>query len=223
MILDGYRYAKYLDNTGLSSEEYYLLYRIMLQEQNLIDGILKVSAGEKEEAIKQFSKWSQKYQERHRNYLGTDIDWLKICDNLEDKEFLLIHVPLRDRKNRTSYKLSELTVTDKFKSCFLLSDVEQAFYEFKAIYPEWVVIKGARFPSQDKAPEELVKIYDEYVLKGGNALFHERCLLITQRYLSQQESRNAPYKMSNYFKEAYQGIAEVLEKEAQQGDTYEEA
>lgn len=210
MIIDGYRFAKYLHDTGLTAEEFYLLYRVMLQEQNIANGILKVPGIKENEASFQFAKWSEIYQVKHSYYLDTDIKWLDIVYKLVDEGFVEVW-----NKDKNIIKLTEIKVTTKFKNYFLISDVEQAFYEFVKIYPSWVYVKGNKFPAMDLAPHELVKLYDQYILKGGNAPLHERCLLLTERFLNSNESKGAPYKISNYIINAYEGIAKAIEDDAQ--------
>ena len=217
MIIDGYRFAKYLHDTGLTAEEFYLLYRVMLQEQNIANGILKVPGIKESEASFQFSKWSEIYQTKHSIYLNTPIEWLDIVYKLAKEGFIEIWPSKKE-----SIKLTEMKVTDKFKSYFLISDVEQAFYEFVKLYPVWVYVKGNKYPAMDKAPEELFKLYDKYILKGGNSVLHERCLLLTEKYLNSLENKGAPYKISNYIIDAYEGIARGIEEDAQNDYSFSE-
>lgn len=211
MIIDGQKFPLYLRNTGLRAEQFYLLYRIMVLESNLIDGITKVKVDDKESYIKEFAIWSEDYERLHAKELNS----LENCFLLEEKEFLEIHIKEKDRVNLTSIPLSKMKVTSKFKSYFLISDAKQAFYDFIDIYPMWVIVKGTRFPSKDLPEEQLIELYHKHITKGGNALLHERCLLITKRYLDSNDSRNAPMRISKFITEVYDGVAEAIEKEAQ--------
>lgn len=217
MIIDGYRFAKYLNDTGLRAEEFWLLYRVMLQEQNISDGILKVPGIAESEATFQFSKWSQIYQEKGNFYLGVGIDWIQILKKLESEGYVELW-----NKRESEIKLTEVKVTDKFKKHFLISDIEQAFYELVEIYPTWIEIKGNRYPAQDKSPEELAKLYDKHILKGGNMLLHHRCIILTEKYIKGRDSKHAPYKLSNYISEAFEGIASGLEKDNQTENSFSE-
>ena len=205
-MIEGVRIAKYLSNTGLMMEEFYLLYRLMFQEQNIKNGMLKPPG--KEENDREFSRLSQEYQEKHQNYLDTGIDWVKICKKLQKEEYLEIWT-----NNLDAIKLTEMKVTEKFKQHFLISDVERVFNDVLKLYPSWVSVRGIEFPAMDKSPEELVKLYGEHILKGNNALLHERFMLVTEKYLEKSQSKYAKYKLSNWIKEAYHGVAYAYENE----------
>jgi hypothetical protein len=206
-MIEGIRIAKYLKDTGLMMEEFYLLYRLMFQEENIKHGMLKPPSKEVDENV-EFSKLSQEYQEKHQTYLDTGIDWVKICRKLSTEEYLTIWGNTPD-----VIKLTEMKVTEKFKQHFLISDVEQAFNDVLRLYPSWVNVKGLEFPAVDKSPEILAKLYGEHVLKGRNALLHERFLMITELYLKRSQSKYAKYKLSNWIIEAYHGVAYAYEND----------
>lgn len=207
-MIEGIRIAKYLSNTGLMVEEFYLLYRLMFQEENIKNGLLKPPGKEEGDVNVEFSKLSQKYQEKHQSYLDTGINWVKICRKLQSEQYLEIWTD-----NLDIIKLTEMKVTEKFKQHFLISDIEQAFNDVLKLYPSWVNVKGIEYPAVDKSPATLIKLYGEHVLNGRNALLHERFLMITELYLKKNDSRYAKYKLSNWITEAYHGVAYAYENE----------
>lgn len=206
-MVDAYRFAKYLDETKLTAEEFWLLYRIMIQEGIIKGEKLKIPNVDSNKASHDFSIWSNKYQIEHKNYLNREISWREILDKLEAEEYV-------ENWDKENYLIHKMRVTDKFKNKFLISDIDQAFMEFVEIYPKRVIDfkrEKGRYPAMNLSPDTLAKMYNEKILKGGNRLLHERCLLITSIYLEDGNFRDAPMNMSNYF-EAFDGIAALIEE-----------
>lgn len=216
MIIDGYRFAKYLHDTGLKAEEFYLAYRIMVQEQNIVNNLFKLPGIKDSDDALQFSQWSKIYQDTHT---PDNESWKSMCRRLQSKGFVEIWTREED-----IIKLTDIKVTDLFKGYFFISESEHAVTEFLEIYPDWVIVNNSRYPARDKPIEELAKLYDKHITKGGSRVLHERCLLLTESYLKSLPTGNksAPYKASNYIIEAFDGIASGIEKSGSYDDPFSE-
>lgn len=212
-MLDGNRIAEFLESNKeykMSMEKFYFLYRLMAQEQNITSGVLKYPGKkESDEAGIRFSQLSESYQQRFKTYLNSGIDWVTIAQELSEQGFLEIWSP---EKNPIEIKLTEMRVTDKFKSFFLLSDIQKAYIEVLEIWPPWVWVNNVKFSSVDKSPDEMAKLYDQHVLKGGSAILHERFLMITKMFLEQRQIKGAPYKLSKWIIDIYENVAMALEQ-----------
>lgn len=206
-MVDGFRLSKYLNQTKLSAEEFWFLYRVLVQEPNVSGSVLKVITEDIHKATHKFSVWSEIYHKEAR--IGGDkIDWKKVLFTLEERGFIEIW-----SNNPNQILLNEVKTTEKFKKEFLISDIRNALMEFVEIYPMWVYIQktNSKFPSQNKSLDELERDYNEKVLKGGNMLLHQRCLLITKMYLESENKKWANCNMSTYF-DSFEGIARAFEK-----------
>jgi hypothetical protein len=207
-MFDGNRIAERLDETELPIEEFYFLYRIMCQEQNISSGILK-SPGKKEsdEAGIRFSQLSEKYQQRFKTILNSGKDWIVVANELADKGFLEIW-----KQTSTEIKLTDMRVTDLFKSYFLISDINKAYIEVLEIWPPWLWANNVKYSAIDKSPDEMAKIYDQHILKGGSLILHERFLMITKMYLETLQKKGAPYKLSNWIINIFENVAIAMEQ-----------
>lgn len=208
-MVDGFRLSKYYRETGLSMEEFWYLYQIFLQEPNVAAGILKVIPEELHKATAEFSKNSKHYLENAK-IAGKPIDRRAMLFDLESRGFIEIWT----KDLEAEIKLSDVKVTDKFKDSFLIDDVSDAFKEFLAIYPKMVYIAktNSYFPTANKSLTALAREYNELILKGGNMWNHQRCLLITEKYLEIQGNKKfANYNITNYFIN-FEGIATALEQ-----------
>lgn len=207
-MLDGKRISDRLEETGLMMEEFYFLYRLMCQEQNISSGVLK-SPGKKEsdEVIIRFSQLSERYQQRFQTYLNTGIDWVTIANKLADEDYLEIW-----KQTNEEIKLTDMRVTEKFKGYFLISDIDAAYTEVLEIWPSWIWVNNVKYSAVDKSPDEMAKLYNIHIMKGNNALLHERFLMITKLYIEQWQKKGAPYKLSKWITEIYENVAIAMEK-----------
>jgi len=202
-MVEPFKLAKFLDELCITAEEYWLLYRVMINQNNYDDNLFKVP---RDINIIEFGQLSQKYQDRH------DINWIQICKNLEQKEYLEIW------GNDENIKLTNLKVTDKFLQYFYITDVEDAFEQFIAIYPKQVHIKDINGLTKPKkysvwgkhSKDELVEMFRVNILKGNNNILFTRFMEITKLYLDDCNSNSAPYNIEGYFK-AFDGIAAMYE------------
>lgn len=207
-MVDGFRLSKYLNQTKLSAEEFWFLYRILVQEPTVSGSILKIVTEDVHEATSKFSMWSEIYHKEAR-IGGEPIDWKKVLFTLEDRGFIEIW----SKNPEVEILLSEVKTTEEFKKEFLISDIRVALMEFVEIYPMWVFIQktGSKFPSMNKNLDILEREYNEKILKGGNMLLHQRCLLITKMYLDSENKKWANCNMSTYF-DSFEGIARAFEQ-----------
>lgn len=217
-MFDGERLAERLEETELSVEAFYFLYRIMRQEQNISGNILKFPGKkESDEANIRFSQLSEKYQQRFKTVMNTELDWVTLANKLSDLGYLEIW-----RQNVDEIKLSDIRVTDQFKSYFLISDLEKAYTEVLELWPSWVWVNNTKYTAIDKSPDEMAKLYDQHVLKGGNSILHHRFLLVTSMYLESFQKKGAPYKLSKWITDIYENVANTIENGEEPTITSEE-
>lgn len=203
-MIDGYKMRKYLHNTGLHISEFWTLYEIMMQEQITKGEVFKIPNVNSNEATFNFSVWTEEYHKKHQYYLGNKINNRQVIDDLEDRGYI-------ENWDRNNYEINKMRVTDKFKDTFLINDVESAFNEFIELYPSWVIVNSHRYPSMDMARDEMIIMYNEKILLGGNKLNHLRCMAITDMYLGEGNFKDgAPMKISKYFN-AFENIANLME------------
>lgn len=198
---------EYLHEKEISAEEFWLLYRIMVQEPNNKGGHIKVTTLDKNQGFKNFAMWSKIYNDRAT--IGKKkVDWVSVAVDLEERGFLEIW----SRKD-DSIQLADIKVTDKFRKHFVVNSVEEALNELIEIYPKMVRITrdSKKYPAINQPLPVLAKKYDELILKGGNIYNHWRCMAITQRYLDDLDSNSAPMGLDKYF-EQFDGIAIAYEK-----------
>lgn len=209
-MVDGYRLSNYYRETGLSMEEFWFLYQIFMQEPNVAEGLLKVVPEELHAATAKFNSNSKHYLE-HATIAGEPIDRRKMLFSLEDRGFIEIW----SKDLNAEILITDVKVTDKFKNTFLIDDIAKAFNEFLSIYPKLVYIQktGSIYPSINKPLDQLQREYNEMILKGGNMWNHQRCLLITEKYLEMQgDKRYAKYNITNYLIN-FEGIAIAIESD----------
>lgn len=209
-MIDGIRLSTYLDETGLSADQFWLLYRIMLQEPLMADMLVNVHGIEKQHAIKKFSLESKIYQETHRYFNGQNTDYVGMCQHLEEKGFLEIWAPLVT----DSIKLKDLKVTDKFKKNFFSSDLDTMIEEVIKLYPKELIVtndSGTRhYKTINMGKEALKDKYNALILKGGDKQRHYRFLSITETFIEDSGSRYALYGIDKYLT-LYDSIALEIE------------
>lgn len=211
-MIDPFKTAKFLDNLQIKAEEYWLMYRIMVNQNNYKDNTLKIPDNDN---IIEFSRLSELYQTRFKN----DINWVDMCYKLEEKGYLQIW---SKEKNLTYFKLSELKVTEKFLQYFYITDVESAFEEFINIYPKQLRLKDA-FSKTPKiisvwgknSRDDLINLFKVIILKGNNNILFARFMELTKLYLADNDSQYATYNIEGYFK-AFEGIAYTYESKLQE-------
>ena len=213
-MVDAYKFMEYLNRTELAEREFWFLYRVMILQDNNRNGVFKVPNITENQASFNFSLWNKVYQERFSIYLGEKVNWKGLVDKLDSEGYL--------ENWSKDYKMNEMKVTDKFKSNFLISDVEKAFMEFYSIYPKMIRVNQAIYPSLNFSIEVLSKKYNEQILKGGNELLHLRCLMITEIYLDQGNFKDAPMSIGKYF-DQYDGIAAMMEEKDKSSDSFYDA
>ena len=215
-MVDVYKFAEYLERTKLSAEEFWFLYRVMILQDNNKNGVFKVPDITSNKASFNFSLWNKEYQERFKTYLDKDVDWKGLVDKLDKEGYL--------ENWGKEYKMNEMKVTDNFTNNFLISNVEQAFMDFVKIYPSRVVNFGKKpvYASFDLQQDVLTKMYNEKILRGGNKILHDRCLIVTETYLDYGNFRDAPMKMSKYF-DAFEGIARMMEDKEEDNNSFYDA
>jgi hypothetical protein len=214
-MIDAFKFMTFLSEHGLKAEEFWLLYCVMVQEQNNKNGNVRVNASGTAVELTEFSKMAKLYFDN--GILGNQfVDYVALALGLEERGFVEIWARKDD-----SIKLKDMKITSKFREKFAVDSAEEALQEIIAIYPKAVrILKQSRiFPSVNKTIPELAKIYDEYVLKGGSMLNHKRCLILTEKYLQDQGNDDAPMNLENYFKQ-FEGIAMYYESgQAEQDDS----
>lgn len=212
-MIDPFKVARFLDTLQIKAEEYWLMYRIMVNQNNYNkNNTLKIP---NDANIIEFSKLSESYQLRFKH----DIDWVAMCKSLEEKGYLEIW---SNNPDLTHIKLNELKVTDKFLQYFYITDVESAFEEFIKLYPKQVRIKDA-FSSKPKFfsvwgkndRDSLIEMFRVMILKGNNNILFTRFMEITRLYLEDNDSEYASYNIEGYFK-AFEGISHTYEAKHEQ-------
>lgn len=200
-MIDGVKLAKYLHDTDLKIHEFWFLYAVMTCEDNFRGEEIKIPQTVDN---KQFNEYIAIYFKRHKPAKG--MKWSEVAYKLEDEGWLDTN-----QERKEALKLRSCRVTEQFKSYFMLSDANVAFTDFLERYPRWVYVKGTKYTTIDMSPDILAETYFTKILKKGNALLHERALLITEMFI-RDNSGDAPYKISTYF-ERYEGIAMSYEAE----------
>jgi hypothetical protein len=199
-MIDGLKLSKYLNDTELHIQEFWFLYAMMNLERN--ENILPFT-----DENKNFNEYIKTYFTKISPDVGNiDYNWSDVGFNLEKREWLEIN-----QKKESPLVLKNCRVTDKFKSTFFISDIEQAIKELIEIYPKQLYHNGKKqpYPAIDKSPEELAEYYNSKVLKNGNAFEHQRCLLITEIWVA-DNNNEIPYKISTYL-DRFHGIALMYE------------
>lgn len=206
-MIDPFKTQRFLKALDITREKYWLLERIMIIQSNYKNTVLKIPS---DENLVEFSVLSEQYQQRHKS----EIDWIKMCYELEEKGYLEIW---GNRKDLTHIKINELKLTEKFLQHFYINDVESAFEEFIKLYPKQVRIKDA-FSNKPKLfsvwgknnREELIEKFQSIILKGNNNILFTRFMELTKLYLQDNDSEYASYNIESYFK-AFDGIAHGYE------------
>ena len=199
-MIDGPKLAKYLNDTGLKVQEFWFLYCVMNLE-DVFRGVVEVSIPQDKDNTL-FNKHVFEYFKNHNPDIDGKTKWSTLAFQLEEKGWIETFQRPEEGKKLA---IRKCRVTEQFKNTFLVSDSMEAFVEFVKTYPRFVHVNGKNFSTIDMSPELLAEIYNTKILKKGNLLLHERCLLITGMYL-RDNNGEANYKMSSYF-ERYEGIA----------------
>lgn len=204
-MVEPFKIQRFYKSLDINAEQFWLMYRIMINQGNYKDNLLKIPNNED---LLEFSRLSEEYQHRFKH----DFDWIKMINDLEQKEYLEIW------SNDKEIKLTNLKVTDKFLQYFYITDVEDAFEQFISIYPKQVHVKDSSNLTKPKkysvwgkhSKDELVEMFRVNILKGNNNILFARFMEITKLYLDDCNSNSAPYNIEGYFK-AFDGIAAMYE------------
>lgn len=196
-MIEPFKIATFLDGLEIEIEDFWLLYRIMINQGNYSNDILKIP---KNLNLIEFAQLSEKYQERFKKN-----DWSKRLKNLEQLGFVEIWT------QNYEIKLNEVRITEQFLQHFYITDVEEAFEEFITIYPKQVKVDNKKYSVWGKnSKDELIQMFKSYIIKGNNNILFARFMEITKLYLNDNDSNCATYNIESYFK-AFEGIAVMYE------------
>lgn len=196
-MIEPFKIASFLDELEIEMEDFWLLYRIMINQGNYSNDILKIP---KNINLIEFAQLSERYQERFKKN-----DWSKRLKDLERLGFVEIWT------QNYEIRLNEVRITEQFLRHFYITDVEEAFEEFISIYPKQVKVENKKYSVWGKnSKNELIQMFKTYIIKGNNNILFARFMEITKLYLNDNDSTCAPYNIESYFK-AFEGIAVMYE------------
>lgn len=196
-MIEPFKIATFLDGLEIEMEDFWLLYRTMINQGNYSNDILKIP---KNINLIEFAQLSEKYQERFKKN-----DWTKRCRELEKKGYIEIWT------QNEEIKLNEIKITEQFLQHFYITDVEEAFEEFITIYPKQIKVENKKYSVWGKnSKDELIQMFKTYIIKGNNNILFARFMEITKLYLNDNDSNCATYNIESYFK-AFEGIAVMYE------------
>ena len=196
-MIEPFKIASFLDELEIEMEDFWLLYRIMINQGNYSNDILKIP---KNINLIEFAQLSEKYQERFKKN-----DWSKRLRDLEQLGFVEIWT------QNYEIKLNEVRITEQFLQYFYITDIEEAFEEFITIYPKQIKVDNKKYSVWGKnSKDELIQMFKTYIIKGNNNILFARFMEITKLYLNDNDSTCAPYNIESYFK-AFEGIAVMYE------------
>ena len=196
-MIEPFKLATFLEGLEIEIEDFWLLYRIMINQGNYSNDILKIP---KNINLIEFAQLSERYQERFKKN-----DWSKRLRDLEQLGFVEIWT------QNYEIKLNEVRITEQFLQHFYITDVEEAFEEFITIYPKQVKVENKKYSVWGKnSKDELIQMFKTYIIKGNNNILFARFMEITKLYLNDNDSTCAPYNIESYFK-AFEGIAVMYE------------
>lgn len=202
-MIEPFKIASFLDELNIEMEDFWLLYRIMINQGNYSNDILKIP---KNINLIEFAQLSERYQERFKKN-----DWSKRLRNLEKQEFVEIWTELEE------IKLNTVRITDKFLQYFYITDIERAFEDFIKLYPDKLLIND-QFSKKSKplstwgknSKDELIQLFKTIIIEGNNNIKYAKFMEITKLYLDDCNSEYATYNIEGYFK-AFEGIANMYE------------
>lgn len=196
-MIEPFKLATFLEGLEIEIEDFWLLYRIMINQGNYSNDILKIP---KNINLIEFAQLSERYQERFKKN-----DWSKRLKDLEQLGFVEIWT------QNYEIKLNEVRITEQFLQHFYITDVEEAFEEFITLYPKQVKVENKKYSVWGKnSKDELIQMFKTYIIKGNNNILFARFMEITKLYLNDNDSTCAPYNIESYFK-AFEGIAVMYE------------
>lgn len=196
-MIEPFKLATFLEGLEIEIEDFWLLYRIMINQGNYSNDILKIP---KNINLIEFAQLSERYQERFKKN-----DWSKRLKDLEQLGFVEIWT------QNYEIRLNEVRITEQFLQHFYITDVEEAFEEFITLYPKQVKVENKKYSVWGKnSKDELIQMFKTYIIKGNNNILFARFMEITKLYLNDNDSTCAPYNIESYFK-AFEGIAVMYE------------
>jgi hypothetical protein len=196
-MIEPFKIATFLDGLEIEMEDFWLLYRIMINQGNYSNDILKIP---KNINLIEFAQLSEKYQERFKKN-----DWNRRLRDLE----VLGYVEIWTQNHEI--KLNEVRITEQFLQHFYITDVEEAFEEFITIYPKQIKVENKKYSVWGKnSKDELIQMFKTYIIKGNNNILFARFMEITKLYLNDNDTNCATYNIESYFK-AFEGIAVMYE------------
>ena len=196
-MIEPFKLATFLEGLEIEIEDFWLLYRIMINQGNYSNDILKIP---KNINLIEFAQLSERYQERFKKN-----DWSKRLKDLERLGFVEIWT------QNYEIKLNEVRITEQFLQYFYITDIEEAFEEFITIYPKQIKVENKKYSVWGKnSKDELIQMFKTYIIKGNNNILFARFMEITKLYLNDNDSTCAPYNIESYFK-AFEGIAVMYE------------
>lgn len=196
-MIEPFKIASFLDELEIEMEDFWLLYRIMINQGNYSNDILKIP---KNINLIEFAQLSERYQERFKKN-----DWSKRLKDLEQLGFVELWT------QNYEIRLNEVRITEQFLQHFYITDVEEAFEEFITLYPKQVKVENKKYSVWGKnSKDELIQMFKTYIIKGNNNILFARFMEITKLYLNDNDSTCAPYNIESYFK-AFEGIAVMYE------------
>ncbi len=196
-MIEPFKIATFLDGLEIEMEDFWLLYRTMINQGNYSNDILKIP---KNINLIEFAQLSEKYQERFKKN-----DWSRRLRNLEVLGYVEIWT------EHEEIKLNTVRITEQFLQHFYITDIEEAFEEFITIYPKQIKVENKKYSVWGKnSKDELIQMFKTYIIKGNNNILFARFMEITKLYLNDNDSNSATYNIENYFK-AFEGIAVMYE------------
>lgn len=196
-MIEPFKIASFLDELEIEMEDFWLLYRIMINQGNYSNDILKIP---KNINLIEFAQLSERYQERFKKN-----DWSKRLKDLERLGFVEIWT------QNYEIRLNEVRITEQLLQYFYITDIEEAFEEFITIYPKQIKVDNKKYSVWGKnSKDELIQMFKTYIIKGNNNILFARFMEITKLYLNDNDSTCAPYNIESYFK-AFEGIAVMYE------------
>jgi hypothetical protein len=117
--------------------------------------------------------------------------------NTQDVELLIDKRWLDDfglvKDNMRTYNIYDFMVTDKFTKVVVI-DEEDSYDEFSSVYPNWLQIKGVKYPSKTGDPTKIAKEY--FKSHKGNRLVHQEIVSTVKTWFATKEF--AQEKIENF-------------------------